>query len=397
MNRVRVAHDLLHEFAAADRRVGGAQNVAADVPASCDGVHASTVDPAHGILHVALEHAMELPSLAGRDLEGSVCVALRDVVHGKPLLSRAVAARQAHTDHEAEGVLDAEFLALLAEVAVVLLVAAVELDELGVLEGHLASANVVESLLQGPSQLPSFVLDDLVRLHGAVVVASGCIRLVDTQPREELALPLAKACVVLVDVLVISEANRHEALRAQALHELVELPRRLGKVDLRLLRALAPVVRVPQAEDGVLQAAQGTPQVLGPIGELAPEVPAVAWELSLAGRGNAEHHEGLAGEGVDVKRVHRPAPHRAGGVAAVPALPRDRLGALLRVARVGGVEDGDGLGRVREALAQLALALRPHTGPHGLLGDERQEVVAGQEGLDLPPHTTAVGNECSLP
>eukprot|EP00411_Alexandrium_monilatum_P046640 CAMPEP_0175461260 /NCGR_PEP_ID=MMETSP0095-20121207/68069_1 /TAXON_ID=311494 /ORGANISM="Alexandrium monilatum, Strain CCMP3105" /LENGTH=47 /DNA_ID= /DNA_START= /DNA_END= /DNA_ORIENTATION= len=45
--------------------------------------------------------------------------------------------------------------------------------------------------------------------------------------------------------------------------------------------------------------------------------------------------------------------------------------------RVGGVEDGDSLGRIREALAQIALTLGPHTGTHRLLGDKRQEVVAG--------------------
>eukprot|EP00413_Alexandrium_margalefii_P019624 CAMPEP_0204528176 /NCGR_PEP_ID=MMETSP0661-20131031/9382_1 /ASSEMBLY_ACC=CAM_ASM_000606 /TAXON_ID=109239 /ORGANISM="Alexandrium margalefi, Strain AMGDE01CS-322" /LENGTH=554 /DNA_ID=CAMNT_0051534137 /DNA_START=286 /DNA_END=1947 /DNA_ORIENTATION=+ len=134
---VGVAHDLLHELAAANGGVGGAKDVAADVSASCDGVHARAVHGAHGVLDVALEHAVKLPSLAGRDLQRSVGVTAGDVVHGQPLLGGAIAAGQAHADHEAERVLDAEFLALLADVAVVLLVAAMELDELRVLEGHL--------------------------------------------------------------------------------------------------------------------------------------------------------------------------------------------------------------------------------------------------------------------
>mmetsp|Transcript_61252 Transcript_61252/g.189801 ORF Transcript_61252/g.189801 Transcript_61252/m.189801 type:complete len:510 (-) Transcript_61252:992-2521(-) len=92
MDGVGVAHDLLHERAAADGGVGGAEDVAADVPAGRDGVHASTVHGAHGVLHVALEHAVELPGLTGGDLHRSVRVAAGDVVHGEPLLGRAVAA-----------------------------------------------------------------------------------------------------------------------------------------------------------------------------------------------------------------------------------------------------------------------------------------------------------------
>mmetsp|Transcript_26431 Transcript_26431/g.71694 ORF Transcript_26431/g.71694 Transcript_26431/m.71694 type:complete len:299 (-) Transcript_26431:1243-2139(-) len=108
MDGVSVAHDLLHHLPAADGRVGCAQHVAADVPASCDGVHASPVDAPHGVLHVALKHAVELPSLARSDLEGPVCIPSTNVVHCKPLLRSAIPTRQAHTDHEAEGVLNAE-------------------------------------------------------------------------------------------------------------------------------------------------------------------------------------------------------------------------------------------------------------------------------------------------
>mmetsp|Transcript_182201 Transcript_182201/g.443392 ORF Transcript_182201/g.443392 Transcript_182201/m.443392 type:complete len:228 (-) Transcript_182201:409-1092(-) len=162
MDGIGVAHNLIHEFTAAHGGVAGAEYVAAHVPAGCDGVHACTVDTTHGVLHVSLQHTMKLPSLASCDLQSPVRVASGDIVHGEPLLSGAITTGQAYTDHEAEGVLNAELLPLFAQVPIVLLVAAVKLDHLGVLERHLAGADVVELLLQGTPQLLCLCLDDLI-------------------------------------------------------------------------------------------------------------------------------------------------------------------------------------------------------------------------------------------
>ena len=76
-----------------------------------------------------LDHAVELERLARGQPQRAVGVARRDVVERQPLRRRAHAARQPRADHEAVGGLELLAAALVAHVAVVLLVAAVELDQ----------------------------------------------------------------------------------------------------------------------------------------------------------------------------------------------------------------------------------------------------------------------------
>mmetsp|Transcript_40551 Transcript_40551/g.88644 ORF Transcript_40551/g.88644 Transcript_40551/m.88644 type:complete len:334 (-) Transcript_40551:1265-2266(-) len=144
MHGVGVGEDLLHHLTAADRRVGGAHDIPANIAACRQGVHAGTIHRTHRLLHVALEDPMDLPGLPRGDLQRPVRVLVADVVHGYPLLCSAVSPRHADADHEAEGILDAQFLALLAKIPVILLVAAVGFDELGILEGHLSGGDIVQ-------------------------------------------------------------------------------------------------------------------------------------------------------------------------------------------------------------------------------------------------------------
>mmetsp|Transcript_116638 Transcript_116638/g.362407 ORF Transcript_116638/g.362407 Transcript_116638/m.362407 type:complete len:906 (+) Transcript_116638:140-2857(+) len=395
---IGVAHDLVHERAAADGGVGGAEDVAADIAARGDGVHARAVDRAHRALDVALQHAMQLPRLARGDFQRAVGELPRHVVHRYPLLGGAVAAREPHADHEAESALKAELLTLVPQVAVVLLVAAVEFDELCVLEGHLTRRDVVKRLLERAAELVCLSLDDLVRLHRPVLLGRATSGLVDAQAREELRLPLPKARVVLVHVLVVAKTQGQEALGAEACEELVELPRGLRKVDLGLLRPFAPIVRIPKAEDSELHAAEGTLELLGAVVDRLPEAAPVARELALAGGGDDEDNAGLACEGTDVEGVQGAAAHGAGGVAAAAALPRHGFPTLLRVAGVRGVEDRDRLRGVAQALAQLtALALGALRLAYRLLRDHREEVLPREESFDLLPHAPAIGQEGAAP
>merc|ERR1719183_2536026 len=130
---------------------------------------------------------MNLPRLSCSDLQRAIRIVLAYVVHSKPLLCRAEATWHAHADHETERRLDSHLLALIAQISVVLLIAPMEFDNLGILERHLPCANVIQCRAQCPSQLIGFTLDHLVRLHRTVVVAASGIGLVDSQARKKLS------------------------------------------------------------------------------------------------------------------------------------------------------------------------------------------------------------------
>mmetsp|Transcript_69389 Transcript_69389/g.144909 ORF Transcript_69389/g.144909 Transcript_69389/m.144909 type:complete len:445 (+) Transcript_69389:798-2132(+) len=249
---VGVGDDLVHHLAAADGGVGGAHHVSADVAASREGVHAGSVDGPHGVLHVALHDAVQLPGLSGGDLQGAVGVLAASLVHGQPLLGGAVASRQAHADHIAEGVLDAQLRSLLAQVAVVLLVGAMEFDHLRVVERNLAGGDVVQSGLQGASELVGLDLDDLVGLDRSIVIASCSSSGINTQLGVELGLPLPEASVVLVDILIVSKTCGDQTGCAEALHQCVQFSGRLCEVDSGLLGAFSPIMGVAKSKDSVL-------------------------------------------------------------------------------------------------------------------------------------------------
>mmetsp|Transcript_51955 Transcript_51955/g.96110 ORF Transcript_51955/g.96110 Transcript_51955/m.96110 type:complete len:262 (+) Transcript_51955:981-1766(+) len=120
---VCVLYNLVHDLAAASGGVGGAEHISAHIAASGNCVHAASVDGPHGLLHIPLQHTMQLPSLTRCDLERCICEFLANIIHGNPLFGCAESTRHAHADHEAEGILDAHLLAFLSHVSVVLLVA----------------------------------------------------------------------------------------------------------------------------------------------------------------------------------------------------------------------------------------------------------------------------------
>mmetsp|Transcript_58881 Transcript_58881/g.140485 ORF Transcript_58881/g.140485 Transcript_58881/m.140485 type:complete len:288 (-) Transcript_58881:727-1590(-) len=282
---------------------------------------------------------MELPCLTSGNLQCGVCELLADVVHGNPLLGSAESTWHTNANHEAEGILDAKLLTLLAHVSVILLVASVGLDQLGVLEGNLSGADIVQGLLQAASELPGLNLDHLIRLDRAIVALSTTSCSLHAKLGVELALELAEAGVVLINVLIITEADGHEPLGTKLLKHSIQVAAWLCEVDLGILGALAPVVRISKGKNCVLHAAQLSLQLCGSIIELAPEVATIARELTLACCGNAEDNEGLTWECMDIEGVHCANSHRCRGIATAAALAANSLGALLSVAGVGGVQD----------------------------------------------------------
>eukprot|EP00438_Fugacium_kawagutii_P027168 Skav214897 [mRNA] locus=scaffold1561:86645:88001:+ [translate_table: standard] len=221
MDVIGVVQNLIVQFLAANIRAGCAQHIAAHITTCSQCVHAGFVHGSHGVLHISLQDSMHLPSLACGNLQGAVGEVLANVVHGNPLLSCAKATGQADTNHEAEGILDTHLLTLLAQIAVVLLVRSMGLDQFGILEGDLPRCDVIQGFLHASSELFSLHLDLLIGLHRAIITASTCICLVNTKAREELALPLSKSCVVLVHVLVISKSCGHHALGPHLFQEVV--------------------------------------------------------------------------------------------------------------------------------------------------------------------------------
>jgi len=103
---------------------GGRGDVAVDVAAGREGGEEGLVDFFNERAEAGLHDAVELDALAGSDAKGVVAVLGGEVVEGDPLVGRHDAAGDAAADHHDV------FLAGLAEVAVVLLVNAVEFGEL---------------------------------------------------------------------------------------------------------------------------------------------------------------------------------------------------------------------------------------------------------------------------
>ena len=124
--------------------VGVRHDVAVDVAAGREGVHELSVDRLNGWAEVALENAMKLEGLTRGNLERAVGVGVGEGVEGEPLRGRADAARDANARHKGERFFLVLAPALVAEVAVVLGVDAVEFGELGAVLGDRAGRGVGE-------------------------------------------------------------------------------------------------------------------------------------------------------------------------------------------------------------------------------------------------------------
>ena len=146
-----------------------AHDVAVDIAAAADRVDQDLVQLLNQRLHVGLENAVVLESLAGGQTHRAIAQLLADLINGLPLLGAAHAARQARTQHEAVVRLEKAVHACLAHIAIILLVKAVELADLYIGLGDGAGQAVGQTFTQGAAQALAVDLDDLVfvdfRIH----------------------------------------------------------------------------------------------------------------------------------------------------------------------------------------------------------------------------------------
>ena len=142
-------------------RVRSRHDIAIHVAAGGDGIDEHGVHALHGLLEIFLDHAVKLEGLARGQAQGTRAVGARQMRQRQPLLGAHDAAGQARADHETEGRLELLMLALGAQVAVVLHVAAVELDELRVGFANGAGQRIREAFHERTAQAAARLLDDL--------------------------------------------------------------------------------------------------------------------------------------------------------------------------------------------------------------------------------------------
>ena len=94
-----------------------------------NGVEECVVDPLHRRLQVGFHNAVKLECLACGHSQARPTIFLREAGKLEPLVRRADATCQPHTDHELVGRLQLLLSALVAEIPVVLLIDAVKLHE----------------------------------------------------------------------------------------------------------------------------------------------------------------------------------------------------------------------------------------------------------------------------
>src|SRR5690606_38182015 len=139
------------------------QDVAVHVAPRSDRGEARFADRAHRVLDVALRHVVQLNGLARRQTHAAARVTLRDPVDREPLRRRQDTARQADADHEDVVGLELLLRALVADIAVVLLVYPVKLQELPIFLGDRAGHGIGERALDGAAQETARALDVLDR------------------------------------------------------------------------------------------------------------------------------------------------------------------------------------------------------------------------------------------
>ena len=143
-----------------DRRIGRGRDVAVHVAARGEGGGEGFVDRLDQVADALLQHAVELEGLAGSDAEGAVGEATGELVVDEILGGRDDAAGLARAHHD--GVL----LGDLALITVVLLVDAVEFDELLVIPAESVGRRVGEGFADRTGKVGFIGLQEFVLSQG---------------------------------------------------------------------------------------------------------------------------------------------------------------------------------------------------------------------------------------
>ena len=144
-------------------RVRIAHHVAIHITAGGDGVHRGLIDLFDRALEVALDDAVKLEGLTRGELDRAVGKLRRHAVGFKPLLRSGNTARHADADHERVGLVELVLAAVGAQVAIVLLISAVEFQQLLIILRHRSSRHIRKPFGNRATEVIAARLDVLVR------------------------------------------------------------------------------------------------------------------------------------------------------------------------------------------------------------------------------------------
>ncbi|CAJ1786718.1 hypothetical protein LGKMAHEF_03293 [Aeromonas salmonicida] len=144
-------------------RIAGAEHVAVHVASGGDGIYAGAVEGLVHQLDVALQYPVELEGLTGGQADAAIqAVLLGELVDHLPLGRGDDAARQTGAQHNVVQGLQLLGSTLRAYVSVILLIHAVEADQLEVVAVEAAGERVLQILLYGAAQKVALALEALV-------------------------------------------------------------------------------------------------------------------------------------------------------------------------------------------------------------------------------------------
>ena len=161
-----VAHDALCPLVdlgvcQGQRRVDRADHVAHIVATGGKRGQPRRVDPTDHVAQSFLTHTVVLEGLARGDAQAAARVTHGQLIEVEPLLRAQHAARQAHAHHELVVGLELLTTTLIAQVTIILLVTAVELQQLGVGLADCSGRGIGQSAGDGATQETAVCLDVL--------------------------------------------------------------------------------------------------------------------------------------------------------------------------------------------------------------------------------------------
>ena len=140
-----------------------AHHIAVHVAARSDRVHRHLINLGDGTLQIALDDAVKLKGLTRGQLDSSVRELGSEAVGLQPLLRSGNSTRHADTDHEGISLLQLVLATVRAEIAIILLIGSVELEELLVVLTHRSSGQVCKPFGNRAAQVVAVDLDVFVR------------------------------------------------------------------------------------------------------------------------------------------------------------------------------------------------------------------------------------------
>src|SRR5690606_16014951 len=146
----------------ADKWIGTADDATAVIAAGGDGVQAEIAKPLYQPLNVALANTVQLHGLAGGDPDAALGVAARQSVDALPLRAAENPAGYAKAHHELKQRFEVAASALLANVAIILLIDAVEFHQQRIVARYSAGDRFGQAVEDIAAKVPAARLQNFV-------------------------------------------------------------------------------------------------------------------------------------------------------------------------------------------------------------------------------------------